>query len=438
MDGIALMLAWLTEAGMITETELGRRLKAAREQLGLTQEQVATQLGLSRGAVAQVELGMRAPNSLQLVRLAEIYQRELAEFLTEDFEPADFGALVALFRSDSQIADDPARVAAVRRCVNLAREYRSLEELLGIAAERPSPPEFDLAPPRFRWHAIQQGERLAEEERDRLGLGIDPIRDIRTVFEQQGIRVLQEHLLPESVSGIFLNDRRDGLSIIVNGSHHSRRRLFSYAHEYAHALADRDVASLVSRVENRSELREVRANAFAAAFLMPDAGVRAFMRARGKEDARSVLQVFDESEALTAQRRAGPWAQEVQLYDAVHLASHFGTSFDGTLYRLLNLRIISEAQRDRFASQSDLANTIRSQYFGEDEREEQQLQHPHKDFLFLALDAFRHDEISRGKLNELAALADAPEDFDQLANEAAGHEQEENAVLLPPGSFASN
>jgi len=418
---------------MISEAELGKRLKAAREQLDLTQAQVAAQLGLSRGALAQIELGMRAPNSLQLARLAEIYQRGLGEFLADDFDPVGRDALVALFRSDPQLADDPARAAAVRRCVRLAREYTHLEELLGIAAERPSPPEYDLAAPRTRWDAIQQGERLAEEERDRLGLGIDPIRDIRTVLEQQGIRVLEEQLLPENVSGIFLNDQRHGLSIIVNGSHHSRRRLFSYAHEYGHALADRDVASLVSKVENRSALREVRANAFAAAFLMPDAGVRAFMRSRGKGDARSVLQVFDESEVLTAQRRAGSRGQEIQLYDVVHVASHFGTSFDSALYRLLNLRIITDAQRERFASQRDLANIIRSQYFGEDEQEEEQLQHPHKDFLFLALDALRHAGISRGKLNELAALAEAPPGFERLAREVeAQRDEEEDEVLLPP------
>jgi Zn-dependent peptidase ImmA (M78 family) len=56
--------------------------------------------------------------------------------------------------------------------------------------------------------------------------------------------------------------------------------MFSYAHEYAHSLADRDVASLVSKRENRSELGEVRANAFAAAFRLPDDEVRAFMLAR--------------------------------------------------------------------------------------------------------------------------------------------------------------
>jgi transcriptional regulator with XRE-family HTH domain len=78
---------------MIDEAELGRRLRAAREQLDLTQEQVAVELGLSRGALAQLELGMRAPNSLQLARLAEIYQHELGDFLAEDFDAATLRSL---------------------------------------------------------------------------------------------------------------------------------------------------------------------------------------------------------------------------------------------------------------------------------------------------------------------------------------------------------
>jgi hypothetical protein len=171
---------------------------------------------------------------------------------------------------------------------------------------------------------------------------------------------------------------------------------------------------------------------------MPETGMRAFIRARGKGDARSVLEVFDENEVLSAQRRTPSRGQDMQLYDVVHVATHFGTSFDSALYRLLNLRIITESQRERFARQRDLANAIRSQYFGEEELEDAQLQHPHKEFLFLALDAFRRAEISRGKLDELAALADAPADFDQLVKEveARRDEEEEDKVLLPPATPA--
>ena len=59
----------------INQEELGRRLRQAREACGLTQEQVAEHLGVSRPTVAQMELGNRAITSLELDRLAWLYAR---------------------------------------------------------------------------------------------------------------------------------------------------------------------------------------------------------------------------------------------------------------------------------------------------------------------------------------------------------------------------
>ena len=55
------------------------------------------------------------------------------------------------------------------------------------------------------------------------------------------------------------------------------RKRFSYAHEYAHAILDRNMNAIVSTNDNSHELIEKRANAFAAAFLMPQAGVHWFL-----------------------------------------------------------------------------------------------------------------------------------------------------------------
>ncbi len=411
---------------MITEVELGGRLKSLREDLGLTQAEVAAELGLSRGALAQIELGQRAPNSMQLARLGDIYDVDIGELLSDEGVRRQRDAVAALFRSDEQLGGDPDRRETVRRCAQLSREFTHLEQLLGLAADRVSAAEYDVPQPRNRWEAIQQGERLAEAERDRLKLGISPIRDLREVLEGQGLRAF-EAALPANVSGIFLNDPRHGLSVIINDEHHPRRRRFSFAHEYCHSLVDRRTPSLVSRDENRSELSEVRANAFAAAFLMPEAGVRSFIRSIGKGGGRSVLQVYDEGEALVGQRRAPATAQDIQLFDVVHLAYFFGVSFDSALYRLLNLGLITEDQRSRFAAQRDLANQLRSQLFGPEE-EEPAHRSPH--FLWLALEALRRGEISRGKLAELGRLAEAPDEFFILAGELE-REDEETEVLLP-------
>jgi Zn-dependent peptidase ImmA (M78 family)/DNA-binding XRE family transcriptional regulator len=395
----------------ITKEELGHRLKAARENVGLTQEQVAEALVLSRGAIAQLEGGLRFPNSLQLVHLGELYGREVGEFLQPEFRAEREDALAALFRADAALAAEPDRAHAVRECATLCREYIALEELLGRDVTRVTPATYTLTAPRTRWDAIRQGEQLADRERGRLELGVDPIGTLADLLERQGVRIL-EIALPENISGLCLHDRAHGLAIIVNSAHHPRRHRFSYAHEYCHLLADRDRGATVSRAENREELLEIRANAFAAAFLLPEDGIRDFLRERGKGDpSRSELHAFDEHVAVAGQKRQDPRAQDLQVADVVALAHHFGVSYESALYRLQNLKLVSEAEREALAAQGALASRLRW-LLDPEAKEDAATQKPRSRYglAFLALEAFRAEAISRGKFRELCALAQVPAD----------------------------
>lgn len=421
----------------IGKEELGHRLKIVREQAGFTQEEAAQELGISRGALAQLEGGMRPPNSLQLAKLAELYGREVGEFLRADFEESRRDALAALFRADAGLAENHVMAKAVRECAVLCREHTNLEALLGVDKDRVYPAAYPLPPVRTRWDAIRQGERLAELERGRLKLGESPIRDMMEILEPQGLRLV-EISLPENISGIFLNDPQLGLSIIINAADHPRRQTFSYAHEYCHVLADRDRTSLVSKAENREELSEVRANAFAATFLMPENGTRAFVQAMGKgEPSRSILQAYDEAQAVVGQKRMEAHSQDLQVYDVVHVAHHFGVSYESALYRLLNLKLLSEEEHQRLAGQREQANTLRHYLGPEPQRGPREPREFRHRFLFLALEAFRREAISRGKLKELCALAQvAPGEVGKLIATIEGEAEpgrRERAVSIPGG-----
>jgi len=62
---------------------LAKRLKAAREQAGLSQEAVAQKLGLKRPAVSEFEAGRRKVSARELVILAGIYHVSM-EWLTSE------------------------------------------------------------------------------------------------------------------------------------------------------------------------------------------------------------------------------------------------------------------------------------------------------------------------------------------------------------------
>jgi Zn-dependent peptidase ImmA (M78 family)/DNA-binding XRE family transcriptional regulator len=404
----------------ITQQELGRRIRAAREASRLTQDLVAQQLGVSRSTVVQIEAGNRSVSSLELDRLAYLFGRDLREFVAESFQDDD--TLTALFRAQPDVIDQPEVVERLRACMALARALTNLERLVGIDRDITAVATYPLPVPRNRWEAIQQGERLADEERRRLGLGVAPAPDLIELLEGQGVRTGLVDL-PDDISGFTLTERSVGLFVVANRAHHHLRRRFSFAHEYAHVVIDRTHSGLVSRASERDDLIEVRANAFAATLLMPAEGVHQFIAGLGKgKPSRLHAEVFDEAGVLDVEGRTEPGSQTVQLYDLVQLAHHFGVSHASALYRLRNLRIVSQQEFGQLKRLDDIG---RAKHLAarlglpEPEPWAERNAFRHR-FLGLALEAYRRDEITRAKLRELGTLiALSPADLDELVEYAS-------------------
>jgi transcriptional regulator with XRE-family HTH domain len=61
--------------------DLGRNLRAARERLGLTQEQVSERSGVQAGEVSRIECGKRDPKVSTLEKLAAAVEVEPGDLL---------------------------------------------------------------------------------------------------------------------------------------------------------------------------------------------------------------------------------------------------------------------------------------------------------------------------------------------------------------------
>ena len=269
------------------------------------------------------------------------------------------------------------------------------------------------------WEAVVQGSKLAETERRRLELGIDPIEDPAAVLANEGVLVLAVDL-PEAVSGLTFV-KSSTVTCAVNESQPVTRQRFSLAHEYCHAVCDTASSpGIVSREGDRKDPREVRADAFAAAFLMPAEGVRSFVAREGK-GGRSRAGIGDariqvrESEAGYEQRRPTR-ARELGIWDVTCLASYFGVSRVATIWRVFNLRLISAKQREGlFEEESAGVGRQFASLVGELDSELRQprpprLAHAGQRLFSLALDALKAGEISRRKFVELAELAGLSEE----------------------------
>jgi Zn-dependent peptidase ImmA (M78 family)/DNA-binding XRE family transcriptional regulator len=246
---------------------LAQRLRAAREERGLTQAEAAVKLGVSRPLLIAIEKGTREVSPEEVVRLAEIYDKPVSELLRPAPPPVAIGAR---FRAALASAPNAEELSVpVRLLEQQADNY--LDLLRRAQAEPPGRPQ----PVRKINHLnpSQAGEDLATEERNRLGIGDGPIGSLREVLEiEVGLRVFILPL-PSQVAGLFIYFEALGACIAVNSRHPNERRRWTMAHEYAHYLANRDRAEVTLVNQRRQPETERFADAFAANFLMPRSGL---------------------------------------------------------------------------------------------------------------------------------------------------------------------
>lgn len=90
-----------------TEWELlGKKLKAAREYLDLSQDEAAAAVGLSRSAISLIENGRRKVDAVELSRFADLYSQSI-ESLTGRASLPDLPESVhALARAATELSDE--------------------------------------------------------------------------------------------------------------------------------------------------------------------------------------------------------------------------------------------------------------------------------------------------------------------------------------------
>ena len=390
---------------------LGRRLRAARDARGLSQQVVADALGVPRTAVTQIEAGKRSVSTLELTKLAECYRRPISYFLEQAMGGGDEDVLIALHRTFPGLEQNAGVREQVDRCVSLCREGVILERLLGWPP-RIGPPAYDVRAPRAFGEAVAQAERIAEKERLRLDIGNAPLSDISALIGSQGIWASALEL-PDHMSGLFLRHSSIGLAVLVNASHPRGRKRFSYAHEYAHVLLDRDGTFSASGKDNSADLVEKRANAFAAAFLMPRSGVFDLLRNLGKgQPSRHKHTIFDAATGghIEAELRTPAGSQRITYKDVALVAHHFVVSYQAALYRLKSLGHVSHRDSDSLLGQERVGRRYLDFLGMLDD-----LEVPEKDrriwdrelrseIAYLAIEAYRREEISRGRLLDLGRM----------------------------------
>lgn len=300
-----------------TGAELGKRLARAREEVGFTQDEVASLVRQPRPVISNWENGSRRPNELQLSKLASIYRVPLQDLLgIEEHARVEFEQLV--YRDAGDRLDGQGKYQ-IQRFLAFLDEY---SEFLRVMDE---PPGLSEPPLHLRGGRLTRDDirRKAEEARAFFRLGGGPVGDLAGLLDFFGITVFLAPLgddLRTTVSGASLIYDGVGFSMLINGQTTPGRRQFTLAHELGHALFHRKPVNV--SFPGRREVDERFADAFASEFLVPTNSLQATVETMG-------LDRVQDPETV------------------VHLQRYFNVSYEMMLVRLRVSGLLTEDDLQR-------------------------------------------------------------------------------------------
>jgi Zn-dependent peptidase ImmA (M78 family) len=230
---------------------------------GMSRRAFGVKVGLDESKLSKSLSGVRRFSSLDLTRIADECQVTVDWLITGE-EPA----LAVAARSTGGHAGS---------ALQLARRYCALRaDLATLGHAQPAMPAL---PAEWAGPPAEQGQRLAVAALDALTLagrspaGPDLIEAVEEVF---GIDVAVEPL-GDGFDGVAAASPEARL-IVLATSHVPGRQRFTLAHELGHLIAGDDQEVHLDRdIDSRTPSRdpsELRANAFASAFLMPEEVLR--------------------------------------------------------------------------------------------------------------------------------------------------------------------
>lgn len=284
------------------ENPFGQRLKLARLQKGMTQEELGEALGISKQAVSKYERGKMLPDSQVLIALSKLLQLKPDYF----FRPFKISLDGVAFRKRATLTGPKLESLKALISDRLER-YLELEEHLNIQTRFENP----LAD-----RIIRDGENVeaaAEYLLEYWQLGFNPLPNIVEMLEDAEVKVVL----------VAADPAFDGLSAMLNGQipvivlnedFDNLRKRFTALHELGHLLLNFEPGL-------SDKQREKLCNRFAGAMLMPRRVIRSEL----------------------GEKRA-----HISLNELIAIKEYYGISVQAIMYRAHEMGIINEAAARRF------------------------------------------------------------------------------------------
>ncbi len=302
-----------------------RRLRLAREEKNITQEDLSIKMGFKdRQTLAAVETGQRKLSAEELTRAMQLLSKPL-EFFTDPYQISDKeGVFHWRAKASPDVLSDCEM--KIRR---LIVAYRRFGELLG----KPHvPPELSI--PIRKSDSFEKVNEIAEYLVEDWGLGEIPANSFPDILEEKfDFLVLGIDEPKEKISGAFCQFP-EFATLVTNIHEVTHRQNFNIAHELFHLLTWKTISSRevepteIKFFEDRRK-EEQLANTFAAALLLPK---------------KSIIPRFEKRENGSIETWINKTSEE------------FGVSAEALFWRLYNLNQVgkSDVERGRLKSRENI------------------------------------------------------------------------------------
>ena len=369
----------MVDMNEISDQEIGRRVRLARENADIRQDSAAQVIGVSRPTLVSIEKGTRRVRIQELQRLAHQYGTSVNALLRREAVHTD---LVPRFRKLRE-TEDCHTAEAVRLLNELVKAEVELENVLGIVRRKTYPPERGIN----TGDVIALAEEHAQDLRNWLGLGPGPLADVFTLIESNlGIRLYQRRLSSRSkVAGLFAYDQAIGACILLNVNHPLERRIQSAVHELGHFVGTRQVPEVLDENEQFMSRAERYASAFGRAFITPQ---------------QSIGDSF---------RQLTTGSAKLSRRHVIRLAHHYHISREACVRRLEEIGIVKTGAWEYFEANGRISNAQARQVLGDvAENTDPEKKDANRPISYrisqMAHAAWKRDLMSEGQLSELLKL----------------------------------
>jgi len=284
------------------ENIVAYRIKNARKLKGLSQQDVADELQISKQMVSKYEKGISMPSSSKLLKLSRLFGLKI-DYFFNSFK-VDIGEVN--FRKKSSFPMKKQNSLKEQIKINL-ENYLWIEDTLSIDYT------FKNIIENISINNINDIEKAVLKLRTEWNIGTDPIHNIIQLLEDKEIKVIELFDTDDKFDGLATYVNNKYPVIVVNGNFPVERKRFTLLHELGHLLLNLPDCE-INEEENFC-------NKFASEFLLPK---------------NIVINEF------------GGKRKRITLTELISIQKKYGISIPAIMYRLVDSKIVSKERQKQF------------------------------------------------------------------------------------------